>query len=303
MAGYGAQVGLRAARRAAGRRRGGEERDAHRLVAPSAHQGAARLRGRRRALPAAGLRALRDAAGRARPLGVAGRGVPAPRALGAQPAGRARRTRVCACAAAARCAPRAWSCCASSRPGARSSRASATSRAPASRATRRWSRSRARRRPRSRACAACAPCARASSNAMPARSCSASRARSRRRSEQWPQPPPPQAAAPSTGVVELLQAVLRLRAEEAGIAPSLLATNADLQMLVQRHAARGRGRAADHAGLAQAPLPAAMLLALLEGRASVALDPATGAVRVSQAARGRGLTRTERSRRPWRSCA
>ena len=45
------------------------------------------------------------------------------------------------------------------------------------------------------------------------------RARSTPRKETWPQPPPPPTAAPSTGVVELLQAVLRLRAEDAGIAP------------------------------------------------------------------------------------
>ena len=99
--------------------------------------------------------------------------------------------------------------------------------------------------------------------------------------EEWPQPPPPQPAAPSTGVVELLQAVLRLRAEEAGIAPSLLATNADLQVLVQRH---GAGDAHDVPIMQgwRKTIAGGDLLALLEGRASVALDPATGAVRVSQ---------------------
>jgi ribonuclease D len=98
--------------------------------------------------------------------------------------------------------------------------------------------------------------------------------------ESWPQPPPPQGTAPSTGVVELLQAVLRLRAEEASIAPSLLATQADLQVLVQRHAAGDTADLPIMQGWRKA-IAGGDLLALLEGRASVALDPATGAVRVS----------------------
>jgi ribonuclease D len=99
--------------------------------------------------------------------------------------------------------------------------------------------------------------------------------------EQWPQPPPPQSAAPATGVVELLQAVLRLRAEEAGIAPSLLATHADLQVLVQRHANGDTNEVPIMQGWRKA-IAGSDLLALLEGRASVALDPASGAVRVTK---------------------
>jgi ribonuclease D len=99
--------------------------------------------------------------------------------------------------------------------------------------------------------------------------------------EEWPQPLPPQSAAPSTGVVELLQAVLRLRAEEAGIAPSLLATNADLQLLVQRHGEGGAHDLPIMQGWRQ-KIAGGDLLALLEGRASVALDPTSCAVRVSQ---------------------
>ncbi len=99
--------------------------------------------------------------------------------------------------------------------------------------------------------------------------------------ETWPQPPPPPGAAPSTGVVELLQAVLRLRAEEAGIAPTLIATSADLHLLVQRHAA---GAAADLPIMQgwRHEIAGGALLALLEGRASVSLDPDTGAVRVTK---------------------
>ncbi len=99
--------------------------------------------------------------------------------------------------------------------------------------------------------------------------------------EEWPPPPPPQSGAPSTGVVELLQAVLRLRAEEAGIAPSLLATHADLQVLVQHHAAGDADDVPIMQGWRKA-IAGSDLLALLEGRASVALDPNTGAVRVSK---------------------
>lgn len=99
--------------------------------------------------------------------------------------------------------------------------------------------------------------------------------------ETWPQPPPPPAATPSTGVVELLQAVLRLRAEETGIAPSLLATNADLQLLVQRHAAGAAAELPIMQGWRHT-IAGGALMALLEGRASVSLDPATGAVRVTK---------------------
>jgi ribonuclease D len=99
--------------------------------------------------------------------------------------------------------------------------------------------------------------------------------------EEWPQPPPPSHAAPSTGVAELLQAVLRLRAEEAGIAPSLLATNADLQVLVARHAAGESAELPIMSGWRKT-IAGGDLLALLEGRASVALDPSSGAVRVTK---------------------
>lgn len=99
--------------------------------------------------------------------------------------------------------------------------------------------------------------------------------------ESWPQPPPPPAATPSTGVVELLQAVLRLRAEETGIAPSLLATNADLQLLVQRHAAGAAAELPIMQGWRHG-IAGGALMALLEGRAAVSLDPATGAVRVTK---------------------
>jgi len=50
----------------------------------------------------------------------------------------------------------------------------------------------------------------------------------------WPQVPTEKRAEPeSIGVVELLQAVLKARAAEAEIAPTLLATSADIQALVE----------------------------------------------------------------------
>ena len=97
--------------------------------------------------------------------------------------------------------------------------------------------------------------------------------------ELWPQPPAGRGRVPQGGTVELLQAALRARADEAGIAPSLIATHADLQLLAQRHAAgqvddlpvvRGWRRA----------IAGSDLLALLDGCASVALDAATGQVKI-----------------------
>lgn len=97
--------------------------------------------------------------------------------------------------------------------------------------------------------------------------------------EQWPEAPSSPGPAPATGVVELLQAVIRSRAEEAQIAPSLLATHADVQLLVQRHAA---GNAADLPILKgwRRKIAGNDLVALLEGRASVEIDPARGCVRL-----------------------
>src|SRR3989442_723956 len=50
----------------------------------------------------------------------------------------------------------------------------------------------------------------------------------------WPEVPCERKPDPeSTGIVELLQAVLKARAAEEGIAPTMLATSADLQILVE----------------------------------------------------------------------
>jgi ribonuclease D len=95
----------------------------------------------------------------------------------------------------------------------------------------------------------------------------------------WPQPAPSHGAAPSAGLVELLQTVLRLRSEEASIAPSLVATQAELQQLVQQR------EAGDAAGLPilqgwREAIAGKDLLALLEGRASVTWNPQRRSVEV-----------------------
>ncbi len=99
--------------------------------------------------------------------------------------------------------------------------------------------------------------------------------------EKWPPPSPSHGAARSTGVVQLLQAVLRLRAEDASIAPGLLATSAELQALVQSHAA-GEAKELPIMQGWRYSIAGSDLLELLEGRASVALDPVSGRIEISE---------------------
>ncbi|MGD9763405.1 MAG: ribonuclease D [Candidatus Binatia bacterium] len=97
---------------------------------------------------------------------------------------------------------------------------------------------------------------------------------------EWPQPAPVVHAAPAAGAVEVLQAVLRVRAEESGIAPTLVATSADLQELVRR---RVTCAVLDELPILQGwrrEIAGRDLLALLDGDAAVSLDPVTGAVRI-----------------------
>ena len=98
--------------------------------------------------------------------------------------------------------------------------------------------------------------------------------------DQWPQPAPTHTTVPSAGLVELLQAVLRLRAEEAFVAPSLLATHADLQLLVQRHAEGDASGVPILQGWRRS-IAGSDLVALLEGRASVTWDPRSRRIDVS----------------------
>jgi len=103
--------------------------------------------------------------------------------------------------------------------------------------------------------------------------------------DQWPQPPLHE-VAPPPGLVELMKAVLRTRADEANVAPNLLATNADLDALVQRHMA---GDAASLPILQgwRREIAGEDLLALLEGRTTVEVDPKTHRIRLRNGGRGR----------------
>lgn len=97
--------------------------------------------------------------------------------------------------------------------------------------------------------------------------------------ERWPETPTSPGPAPSTGVVELLQAVVRARAEEARIAPSLLATHADLQLLAQRHAAGSTNDLLIMQGWRR-KIAGNDLCALLEGRAAIEIEPGRGQIRL-----------------------
>lgn len=96
--------------------------------------------------------------------------------------------------------------------------------------------------------------------------------------EQWPQPEVHHRGPVATGVVELLQAVLRARAEQAEIAPSLLATSVELQQLAERHGG-GNGDLPILKGWRR-EIVGEELVALLQGRASVAIDAKSGNLRV-----------------------
>lgn len=104
--------------------------------------------------------------------------------------------------------------------------------------------------------------------------------------EQWPQPPPAHGAAPPPGVVELMQAVLRARAEEAHVAPNLLATHADLELLVHRHLS---GDVAELSVLQgwRRKIAGDDLLALLDGRAAVEVDPKQHRIRLRDGAKSK----------------
>jgi len=90
--------------------------------------------------------------------------------------------------------------------------------------------------------------------------------------DQWPQPPASRGKASPPGVVELLQGVLRARAEEEHVAPTLLATNAELQQLVQRHACGDASSLPILQGW-RLKIVGSDLVALLEGGASVEIGP------------------------------
>ena len=85
----------------------------------------------------------------------------------------------------------------------------------------------------------------------------------------------------STGIVELLQAVLKARAAEQGIAPTMLATSADLQTLVEAK----QNRAALDIPILRGwrrQLAGDLLLAVLDGTVTITVDRISGALRITQ---------------------
>ena len=84
----------------------------------------------------------------------------------------------------------------------------------------------------------------------------------------------------SIGLVELLQAVLKARAAEAEIAPTLLATSTDLQTLVE---AKEKQRTPDLPVLRgwRRQLIGELLMQILDGTVTVSVDPIKGVLRMS----------------------
>lgn len=100
--------------------------------------------------------------------------------------------------------------------------------------------------------------------------------------DEWPQlAHTNHAPAPNAGVIELLQAVLRLSSEESGIAPTLVATSADLHALVEAFAADRHPDLPLLSGWRH-EIAGANLLALLEGKAALRLDPKSQKVRLER---------------------
>ena len=96
----------------------------------------------------------------------------------------------------------------------------------------------------------------------------------------WPTMPRDRKPDPeSTGLVELLQAVLKARASAQGIAPSLLATAADIQTLVE---SKRQSMAEDLPVLRgwRRQLVGGLLLQVLEGTVQVSVDAKTGALQI-----------------------
>lgn len=97
----------------------------------------------------------------------------------------------------------------------------------------------------------------------------------------WPEVPRERKPDPeSTGIVELLQAVLKARAAEEGIAPTMLATSSDLQTLVE---AKQNRTALDVPILRgwRRQLAGNLLLQVLDGAVTITVDRTSGALRMT----------------------
>lgn len=100
--------------------------------------------------------------------------------------------------------------------------------------------------------------------------------------EEWPHVAQSNhAPAPNPGVIELLQAVLRLSSDEAGIAPTMVATSADLHALVDAYALGKHPELPLLSGWRN-EIAGANLVALLEGKASLSVDGKTRSVKLEK---------------------
>jgi ribonuclease D len=84
----------------------------------------------------------------------------------------------------------------------------------------------------------------------------------------------------STGIVELLQAVLKARAAAEGIAPTMLATSADLQMLVESKQNRTALNIPILHGWRKS-LAGDLLVQVLDGSVAISVDRSSGALRMT----------------------
>jgi ribonuclease D len=97
----------------------------------------------------------------------------------------------------------------------------------------------------------------------------------------WPEVPCERKPDPeSTGIVELLQAVLKARAAEEGIAPTMLATSADLQTLVEAKQSRTALDVPILRGWRR-QLAGDLLLQVLDGAVTITVDRISGALRMT----------------------
>ena len=97
----------------------------------------------------------------------------------------------------------------------------------------------------------------------------------------WPEVPRERKPDPeSTGIVELLQAVLKARAAEQGIAPTMLATSSDLQTLVEAKHNRTTLDVPILRGWRR-QLVGDLLLQVLDGAVTITVDRTSGALRMT----------------------
>jgi ribonuclease D len=98
---------------------------------------------------------------------------------------------------------------------------------------------------------------------------------------EWPKVASPKRPEPeATGLVELLQAVLKARANDEHIAPTLMATSSDLQELVD---AKGDRSTLDLPILSgwRRKLVGELLLQVLDGKVTVSVESRSGRLKIS----------------------